>query len=184
MLSMFCAVLLGACSTSYPVCETTAAAPAAAVGDIATGYGLGAGDRVRVTVFRHPDLSGEFQIDGGGSLALPLVGDIDAAGLNSRQLEQRIGDRLKEESYLVEPRVAVEVLTYRPFYILGEVNRPGEYEYTNNMTVTNAVAVAGGYTYRADSSDMLIRRGDCVVPADVTTKVLPGEVVIVPERFF
>jgi protein involved in polysaccharide export with SLBB domain len=137
-----------------------------------------------VTVFRQEQLSGEFRIDGSGSLSLPLVGDVQASGLTMRELETRIADKLKDEGYLVNPRVSAEVLIFRPFYILGEVNNPGQYEYTNGMTVTNAVALAGGYTYRADGDDIEIRRTDCAVSADPTTKVLPGEVVFVPERFF
>lgn len=174
--------LVAACSSSsLPVCEVT---EAAAVPEDIAGYTLGPGERVRVTVFRHEQLSGEFQVDGSGSVSLPLIGDVPAQDLTTRELETRIADKLKNEGYLVNPRVSVEVMTYRPFYILGEVNNPGQYEYTNGMTVTNAVALAGGYTYRADGDDIEIRRADCAVTADPTTKVLPGEVVFVPERFF
>jgi protein involved in polysaccharide export with SLBB domain len=183
-----CATVLGigplvaACSSSsLPACEAT---PAAANPADVAGYTLGPGEQVRVTVFRQEQLSGEFRIDGSGSLSLPLVGDVQASGLTMRELEIRIADKLKDEGYLVNPRVSAEVLIFRPFYILGEVNNPGQYEYTNGMTVTNAVALAGGYTYRADGDDIEIRRADCAVSADPTTKVLPGEVVFVPERFF
>jgi protein involved in polysaccharide export with SLBB domain len=174
--------LVAACSSSsLPACEVT---EAAAVPEDIAGYTLGPGERVRVTVFRHEQLSGEFQVDGSGSVSLPLIGDVPAQDLTTRQLETRIADTLKNEGYLVNPRVSVEVMTYRPFYILGEVNNPGQYEYTNGMTVTNAVALAGGYTYRADGDDIEIRRSGCAVSADATTQVLPGEVVFVPERFF
>ena len=175
--------LVAACSSSsLPACEATT--PVAANPADVAGYTLGPGEQVRVTVFRQEQLSGEFRIDGSGSLSLPLVGDVQASGLTMRELEIRIADKLKDEGYLVNPRVSAEVLIFRPFYILGEVNNPGQYEYTNGMTVTNAVALAGGYTYRADNDDIEIRRTDCAVQADPTTKVLPGEVVFVPERFF
>ena len=175
--------LVAACSSSsLPACE--AVAPAEANPADVAGYTLGPGEQVRITVFRQEQLSGEFRIDGSGALSLPLVGDVQATGLTTRELEARIADQLKSDGYLVNPRVSAEVLIFRPFYILGEVNNPGQYEYTNGMTVTNAVALAGGYTYRADSDDIEIRRTDCAVSADQTTKVLPGEVVFVPERFF
>jgi polysaccharide export outer membrane protein len=151
------------------------------------GYQLGAGDRVRVTVFRHDDLSGEFQLDGAGYFAMPLVGEILGGGLDSRQLENEIEVRLKNGGYLINPQVSIEVLNYRPFYIIGEVNKPGSYQYVNGMTVINAVALAGGFTYRADQGDIVINRGGSSGPeveAMLTTEVLPGDIINVTERFF
>ena len=135
-------------------------------------------------MFRHPELSGEFRLDGGGFLALPLGGEIAAMGLTTRQLEDQIEQRLKADGYLIEPQVSIEVMTYRPFYVLGEVASPGEYEYQNGMSVLNAVAMGGGFTYRADQDDIIIRRGDCRVPAQPDTKILPGDVITIQERFF
>ncbi|MCB2053242.1 MAG: polysaccharide export protein [Geminicoccaceae bacterium] len=149
-------------------------------------YTLAAGDRLRINVFRHEDLSGEFEVDGNGNFAMPLIGEVQAFGLSSRALEKRIEDQLKQ-GYLVDPQVSIEVLTYRPFYIIGEVNNPGSYEYSNGMTVLNAVAVAGGFTYRADQSDIVLQRGGANAPKVVvtaTTRMLPGDVVTVGERFF
>ena len=123
--------------------------------DSVAGYALGPGDRVRLTVFRHEDLSGEFDVDGEGFLAMPLVGEIRGAGMNARQLESEIEARLKEGGYLVNPQVSIEVLNYRPFYIIGEVNNPGSYQYVNGMNVINAVALAGGFSYRADQDDIV-----------------------------
>jgi protein involved in polysaccharide export with SLBB domain len=177
----FCLLLLAGCASGsdLPTCTQRAAAEGAE-----EAYALGPGDATRITVFRNPELSGEFTVDGQGSLALPLGGDIMAKGLSVRQLEDQIETRFKEGGFLVNPQVSVQVLTYRPFYILGEVNQPGEYEYTNGMTVTNAVAMAGGFTYRADHDDITIERGDCAISAGVTSPVLPGEVITVHERFF
>ena len=110
---------------------------------------------MRVTVFRHVDLSGEFQLDGAGAFAMPLVGEIQGGGMDARQLESEIETRLKDGGYLVNPQVGIEVLNYRPFYIIGEVNNPGSYQYVNGMTVINAVALAGGFTYRADQDDIV-----------------------------
>ena len=149
-----------------------------------TATQLGAGDRLQVTVFRHEGLSGEFALDGTGTLALPLVGQIAADALTTRELESTIERQLREQSYLVDPHVSIEVLTYRPIYVLGEVAQPGQYEYVAGMTLVTAVALAGGYTYRADREDVIISRGHCMREADAATAVLPGEVVRVPERFF
>ncbi len=115
-------------------------------------------------MFRHKDLSGQFEIDGEGFVRMPLVGEIQGAGLTARELEDTIEDRLKTGGYLVNPQVSVDVLNYRPFYIIGEVNNPGSYQYVNGMTVINAVALAGGFTYRADQGDITITRGGAKGP--------------------
>lgn len=171
-------ILAGCAATGAPC--ATAPPPEAAV----AGYRLGPGDLVRVTVFRQPDLSGQFRLDGDGELALPLAGEIRAGRLTTRELEQAIAARLRDANYLVNPQVNVQVLTYRPFYIVGEVRRPGEYEYQNGLTLINAVALAGGYSYRAKASAATIERGACILPAGPDTPVLPSDVIRVPERFF
>jgi polysaccharide biosynthesis/export protein VpsN len=159
---------------------------AAAAEDI-SGYKLGSGDKIRVTVFGHEDLSGEFEVDGSGNVSLPLIRNIKAEGLTPRELEQVVADRLSPD-YLVNPRVSVEVLNYRPFYIYGEVTKPGSFPYVNGMTVINAVAMAGGFTYRARTSRVrIIRANDpsrTPQDADKDTPVLPGDVIEVPERYF
>jgi polysaccharide export outer membrane protein len=179
--------LMTACSSSSPP-EARAVAAAATGGETGVeGYKLGPGDRVRVTVFRHLDLSGEFQLDGGGAFAMPLVGEIQGGGLSARRLETEIEKRLKDGGYLVNPQVGIEVLNYRPFYIVGEVNNPGSYQYVNGMTVINAVALAGGFTYRADQDDIVINRGGSQgreVEGLLDTEVLPGDIINVTERFF
>lgn len=165
--------------------------PAAAQEDLATLYRLGPGDKVRVTVYGEPDLSGEFEVDSSGSVSLPLVGEVPANALNLRQFERAIVDVLSD-GYLVDPRVAVEVLNYRPFYIIGEVNSPGRYPYVSGMTLINAVAMAGGYTYRARQGRAEIRRGDdsgdgdgeVMNVNDESMMILPGDVIRIPERFF
>jgi polysaccharide export outer membrane protein len=119
---------------------------AGAVGEAETeSYTLGAGDKLRVLVFNEPDLSGEFTVDSDGGMAMPLIGEVKAAGLTVRQLETAIANTLKR-GYMVDPQVAVEILETRPFYILGEVRQPGSYPYVNGMTVLNAMALAGGNT--------------------------------------
>jgi polysaccharide export outer membrane protein len=186
--------LLAGCSSSSPPSAipeapggaTAAAAGAAPIEDI-SGYKLGPGDALRVTVFRHEDLSGEFSLDGEGYFALPLVGEILAGGRTARQVESEVEVALKSGGYLVDPQVSIEVLNYRPFYIIGEVNNPGSFAYVSGMTVINAVALAGGYTYRADQDDIIISRGGSNGPrieALPDTEVLPGDIIEVTERFF
>jgi polysaccharide export outer membrane protein len=163
----------------------TAAAPVArAATDEA--YRLGPGDKIKVTVFGHEDLSGEFELDATGSVALPLIQAVPAGGLTPGELTKEIASRLEPE-YLRNPRVSVEVLTYRPFYIYGEVMRPGSYPYVNGMTVYNAIALAGGFSYRARTSTVRLRRAEgdkSALDVPLETVVRPGDVIEVRERFF
>lgn len=151
------------------------------------GYRLGARDKVRVIVFEEAELSGEFVVDDSGFVRLPLIGQVEAAGRSVRQLERDIEARLASE-YLRNPRVSIEVINYRPFYIIGEVNKPGEYSYVAGMRVLNAVALAGGYTSRANEDTIYVRRmGNSVeerVDVDEKTQILPGDIVRVAERWF
>ncbi|MEM7398226.1 MAG: polysaccharide biosynthesis/export family protein [Pseudomonadota bacterium] len=148
-------------------------------------YKLGSGDQVRITVFGQEDLSGEFELDGGGAFSMPLIGTVQALSQSPRQLEQIIASKLLD-GYLKNPRVSVEVLNYRPFYILGEVNEPGSYPYRAGMTILNAAAMAGGFTYRADEGDIEVSRGGSGEPTVMVpeTIVQPGDVIRVNERLF
>ena len=150
-------------------------------------YQLGAGDKVRLSVFGESDLGGEFELDGSGDVRLPLIGQVKAAGLTVHAFEERIV-KLLQDGYLRDPRVSIEVVNYRPFYIIGEVNKPGQYPYVDGMNALNAVALAGGYTPKADKSEVYLQRngtsGEQEYPSDETTKVQPGDVIRIPERFF
>ena len=150
-------------------------------------YRLAAGDKVRVTVFGHEDMSGEVEVDATGRIALPLIDNVMAAGRSIDELELEIADKLTPD-YLVNPQVSVELMAYRPFYIMGEVNSPGRHPYVSGMTVTGAVAVAGGYTYRAKKTGARILRGADRAQQKITatpdTPVMPGDVIEVAERFF
>ena len=149
-------------------------------------YTLAAGDRIRVTVYGQDDLSGDFQLDGNGDVSLPLILNVAAQGQTPRELEQAITGRLQPQ-YLRNPLVSVEVLTPRPFYILGEVSAPGSYPYAAGTTVLKAVALAGGFTYRANAKKVRITREGEAEPferAPLQTDVKPGDVIEVPERFF
>jgi polysaccharide export outer membrane protein len=148
-------------------------------------YRLGSGDRVRVIVYGETDMTGEYQIDGKGKLAFPLIGVVDAGGLTASELEKAIAGKLSPD-YIKDPSVSVEVMTYRPFYIVGEVQKPGAYPYVAGMTILNGVAMAGGFTYRAREGDFYIERGGQgeKVDAGPNTQVQPGDVITVRERWF
>ncbi len=158
--------------------DATASKPSAA-------YRLGSGDKLRVIVFGEEDLSGEFEVDDTGAVSLPLVGQIDAGGQTLRRFEAAVRARLSE-GYLKDPRVSVQVLNYRPFYIIGEIEKGGEYPFVSGMHILNAVAVAGGFTYRANSGKVFITRGGEELELEVSPELRlePGDVIRVPERFF
>ena len=150
-------------------------------------YTLGSGDRVRVTVFGEKDLSGVFEISGTGAIAYPLIGEVEAGGKTIRELEKSVELKLRN-GYLRKPQVSIEVTNYRPFYILGEVNRPGSYAYVEGMKIVNAVAMSGGFTYRARKQNFLVRRAGAPKDSETEAKpddlLYPGDVIRVPERFF
>jgi protein involved in polysaccharide export with SLBB domain len=173
---------------AVPVASAQQAAPAlpnAAAAD--DGYRLGSGDKIHVAVFGQPDLTGDFTVDGGGSVQLPLIGTVKAAGLTVGEFQKQVATKFSD-GYFVNPNVEVDVVSYRPFYIIGEVRSPGQYPYVNGMSILNAVALAGGFTDRADKSEVYIRRNgaskEVEYPADETTKVNPGDIVRISERFF
>jgi polysaccharide export outer membrane protein len=170
--------------------QNPALAQAAAAPDVtfsADQYKLGAGDQIRIIVFGSEDLSGEFEVGPQGDIAYPLIGTIKAGGKTLPEVEQEIANKLKPD-YLKDPRVNVEVLNYRPFFVLGEVRRPGSFPYQSGMNVQNAIALAGGFTYRAVEDEVLITRaGDASkqqLKAGLTAAVLPGDTIQVEERFF
>jgi protein involved in polysaccharide export with SLBB domain len=150
-------------------------------------YRLGSGDHVRVTVFGEQDLSGDYQVDGAGKLAFPLIGQVDAGGLTASDLQARLSSALSP-AYVKNPSVSVEVMSYRPFYIVGEVRTPGSYPFVAGMAIINGVALAGGFTYRAKENDFYLTRTvgseKVRLDADPQTPVQPGDVITVRERFF
>ena len=155
--------------------------------DSKSDYILGIGDTVRVTVYGHQDLSGEFKIEPNGMISYPLLKDIAASGFSAKDLEQSITDNLHPD-YLMNPRVSVEVINFRNMYILGEVQSPGKYEYVPNMTVLQAVAIAGGYTYRAQESGAEVTRhvkgALKTFNVDERAMLKPGDTVVVKRRWF
>jgi polysaccharide export outer membrane protein len=150
-------------------------------------YLLDAGDRLRITVFGQDGLTNSYAVDAAGNVTLPLVGTLHARGLTTAQLAYTLTERLKQ-GYIREPKVAIEVEAYRPFFIHGEVANPGQYAYVPNMTVENAIAVAGGFGPRADRSAVTLSRtvGGQTTRATVglTFPLRPGDTLRIGERWF
>lgn len=157
------------------------------VGKISTDYRLGPGDKLKITVFGNQDVSGEAVIDPQGKVAIPLLGQVQAGGQTVADVQKTITDALNKD-YIVDPKVTIEVLNYRPFFILGEVNKPGSYFYIAGLNLRQAVAIGGGYTRRARTSEALIHRvggnGEETITANPETLILPGDTVDVPRRLF
>ena len=145
------------------------------------------GDKIRITVFGEDKLSGDYQLDQSGRVSLPLAGTVEARGLTQTELEEALARKFRSE-YLKNPKVTVTITTVRPFYIVGEVEKPGEYPYKSGLNVLTAIATAGGPTYRASRSTVQIQRhgetGMREYPVSVTVPILPGDVIRIPERYF
>jgi len=145
------------------------------------------GDKIRVTVYGEDKLSGDYQIDQSGLISLPLAGTVEAVGLTQSQLEQALSKKFRSE-YLRNPKVTVTIATLQPFYLMGEVEKPGEYSYRSGLNVLTALAIAGGPTYRASKNTVQIqRRGETSMreyPISTSVPILPGDVIRVPERYF
>jgi protein involved in polysaccharide export with SLBB domain len=153
----------------------------------AESYVLGPNDRIRLKVYGEADITGEYEIDSNGQVSIPLAGHIKAADLTTKQLERSITSALAK-GIVRDPRVNVEVALYRPYYILGEVKKGGEYPYRLGLTVMDAVASAGGFTYRANENKVYLRRSGASVEEvhalDAPIPVFPGDNIRVPERYF
>ena len=183
---LFLAMLvLAACDS-----DSTPIVPMAAAGGGSPGDSnkLGPNDRLRITVFGQPTLTGEYTLDGNGVLAFPLIGNVPANGVTTNQLEQAIAAKLKPD-YMVNPNVSAEIVTRRPFYVIGEVQKPGNYPYVSDMTAVNAIAMAGGFTRRARKNDFYIRRLDkdgkmVRIEANAGTVLQAGDTLEVRERVF
>jgi polysaccharide export outer membrane protein len=151
------------------------------------GYRVGAGDRLAVKVLGQPDLDGEHIVDSTGRISLPLVNDLEVRGLSTSAIETTIAARLRD-GYLRSPSVSVQLVAARPFFILGQVNQAGGFPYQTGMTVQNAIAIAGGYTPRADEGAVLVTRksadGTRTFKVPVTTYVYPGDTIYIRERWF
>ena len=183
--------ILCGCSSGSPTLNAVGSiAPSNATGSVAAvpaGMQLQSGDKIRLTVFGEDKISGEYEIDPNGFVSLPLAGTLKASGQNKVELEGIISAKLKS-NYLKDPKVTVDVVTFRPIYVLGEVQKPGEYPYRSGLNVMSAMAVAGGATYRASNSRVMIQRfGEPTLKEyslDPSVQVMPGDVIRLPERYF
>ena len=171
--------------TYAPVENAYAAAPVSAHHD--APYHLDAGDKLRVVVFGQEGLTNTYAIDAGGAITMPLIGAVAARGKTPAGLAAEISARLRN-GYIREPSVAVEVESYRPFFILGEVAAPGQYPYVPNMSVESAVAIAGGFSPRAKRDSVTLTHNEAsgtsraIVP--LGTSINPGDTILVGERWF
>jgi polysaccharide export outer membrane protein len=177
-------LMLGAGVAAVTACSTVPPTPADMMQ--ATEYRLGPGDQLKITVFGETDLTGAYVVGSQGTIAYPLIGEVQAAGKTVPEFTTALQTALQQ--FIRQPNVSVEVANYRPFFILGEVQRPGTYPYSANLTVLNAVATAGGFTYRANQGRVFIRHANEDVehayPITIATPVLPGDTVRIGERFF
>src|SRR5215203_2441707 len=171
---------------SYAVRRVVQVVPVAAAFEDGP-YTLDSGDKLRIVVFVQDALSNNYTVDAQGQVSLPLVGAVEARGLTTTQLSSAIAGRLKS-GFVRDPSVAVEIETYRPFFVLGEVTFPGQYPYVPNMTVENAIAIAGGFTPRASKDKVAITRKIQGVPTRSTlplrSPIRPGDTVEISERWF
>ena len=177
---MALAVLVAACSPggNLPRLDGASQGP----------YILGAGDELRLIVYGEPQLSSDFAISDQGEISVPLLGDLHAAGQTRAELGMQIAEGLRQRKLLVHPSVSVDVVRYRPIYVLGEVEHPGAFPYQPGLTMLSAVALAGGFTYRGVTrvGSVVRTRGGHAVEGRVTPEdfLQPGDVLTIYERFF
>ena len=185
MLALFLAVSLAGCAAGPMTADDASPPSAQSASGVVEDYALGVADKVRILVFNEPTLSGEFTVSANGSLSVPLIGDVAAASRTTTAVRDEIQRKLAD-GYLRDPRVSVDVLTFRPYYILGEVNRPGEYPYSTGLSVLNAIATAQGFTYRAERRKVFVKRSgqSNEVESTVSASVRPGDTIRVGERYF
>lgn len=177
LLVVSCLLLVG-CAGTYP--------PLPQSGN--SDYHLDSGDVVRVLVYNEPNLSADYTVGDDGTVLLPIIGPVTARGMSVAELQTAIASKLKSENILPNPGVGVEITQYRPFYIIGEVNKPGQYPYSVGLNTLGAVADGGGFTVRADDDHLRIVRKSGSTSGEWAAKpsslIQPGDVVVVPERFF
>ena len=168
-------------------CASAGALPTLAITPEEAVYRLGSGDQLKITVYGEERLTGVYPVNGEGKISFPLVEEIGAAGLSISEFEAKLTQTLGN-GFLNNPNVVVEVTNYRPYYILGEVGKPGEYSYVDGLTIFSAVARAGGFSYRASQKKVFIRhkkeKDEKLYRIDGGTPVQPGDTIRIPERVF
>lgn len=190
LVAIVCASLVAGC-VGDPITRIEAGHTSArplAQGQAAGAALIAPGDQVKITLANDTDLSGTYTVSDSGIVTLPLLGPVPVAGYEPVQAADAIATALVSNGLFRSPTVTVEVLTLRPFYILGEVNRPGQYAYTPGISLFGAVATAGGYTYRANAGRVFIRKANETAEReyelDADIAIMPGDVIRIPERYF
>lgn len=178
-----------ACDPSAPATTTTIQQPSLGTQNLRLGeYRVAPGDRLRVVVLSDPELSGEYEVDSTGMISPRMAGRVIVLGMSMPEIEQLLAERYRSGNYLRNPRISVDLVARRPFYIVGEVTRPGSFPYVSGINVVQAVAIAGGYTRRASKTRITIQRFNAQLGQEETvtedSPVGPGDIIRVPERWF
>lgn len=181
-LSLISTSMLGACSSPTASMPTLASAPAG-------NYRVGAGDKLHIVVQDLQSANGDYIVEDSGAISLPYIKQVTVAGLTYREIEQGIAASLLRQGIMTgDPVVNVGPVELRPFYVVGEVNKPGQFEYRQGMTVLAAISAAGGYTYRAKTGQVAVTRvvdgKDVTASADEFAVIMPGDRIRVYERWF
>jgi protein involved in polysaccharide export with SLBB domain len=183
---MLTGLQLAGCYTDFGPVEVGRGSSTLSGADVASH--LHAGERIKITVYGEEALTGEYDINPAGHVAMPLIGAIKAAGRSQSEFARDVANRFSRGGFLQDPHVTVAVVQFKPFYVLGEATTPGEYPFRSGLNVHSAVAMAGGFTYRASRSYVLIRHvGDEVWKEYSLTEpvpIAPGDLIRVPERYF
>lgn len=180
---------VSACEPQAPTSTATIQQPSQGTQNLRLGdYRVAPGDRLRIVVLSDAELSGEYEVDSVGMIAPRMAGRVAVLGMSTAEIETMLADRYRSGGYLRTPRLSVDLVSRRPFYILGEVSRPGSFPYVSGINVVQAVAIAGGYTRRAAKTRVTIQRFNATLGQEETvnedTPVGPGDVIRVPERWF
>lgn len=147
-------------------------------------YLLGPGDQIRVSVFGLDAMTNTYRVDDSGAIALPIIGSVTVAGKSLRESEAAINEIIRGQHLVLDPKVSAQIIEYRPFFIAGQVQRPGQYPYVPGMSLITAVTIAGGYTFRADTRQATVTRSAQKARAGQESPILPGDLIMVPESWF
>jgi polysaccharide export outer membrane protein len=184
---MFLALGLAAMTAVLGGCNTYKPAPKAFQQATIQPYTLDSGDRLRITVFDQPSMTNSYTVDQAGYIAFPLVGQVPARGRTLQQLSGQLAGKLRQ-GYLRDPDVTIDVDRYRSIFVMGEVGQPGQYAYVPGLTVQNAIAVAGGYTSRANQASVDVTRkinGQVITGrVNISSAIIAGDTIYVRERLF
>lgn len=183
------ALALGACDPQPPMSTATIQQPSQGTQNLRLGeYRVAPGDRLRVTVLSDTELSGEYEVDSTGMISPRMAGRVVVLGMTMPEIEAMLADRYRSGGYLRNPRMSVDLVSRRPFYIIGEISRPGSFPYVSGINVVQAIAIAGGYTRRASKTRITIQRFNAQQGQEETvtedSPVGPGDIIRVPERWF